>query len=127
MRLTKRIKLLPGNRKIPLAWLLLKRQPIKLATAIVGIVFAATLILMQLGFRAALFESSVGLIKGFNADLILVNKLSVSSTGLIGFDRYRLSQIESNSSVEKTIPVRWDYVLWKYANTSENKIGRAHV
>lgn len=122
MRLTKRIKLLPANRKIPLAWLLLKRQPIKFATAIVGIVFAATLILMQLGFRAALFESSVGLIKDFNADLILVNKLSVSSTGLIGFDRYRLSQIESNSSVEKTIPVRWDYVLWKYINYSENRL-----
>ena len=122
MRLATLIRLLPVNQKIPLAWLLLKRQPIKFTTAIVGIVFAATLILMQLGFRAALFESSVGLIKDFNADLILVNKLSVSSTGLIGFDRYRLSQIESNSSVKKTIPVRWDYVLWKYINSSENRL-----
>ena len=122
MRVGTRVKLLLVNRKLPLAWLLLKRQPVKLITAIIGIVFAGTLILMQLGFRAALFESSVSLIRNFDADLILVNKLSVSSTGLIGFDRYRLSRLESSRSVERTIPVRWDYVVWKYKNSDENRL-----
>lgn len=122
MRLHSGIKRFHDKRRLPLAWLLLRRQPIKFITAVIGVVFAGTLILMQLGFRAALFESSIALIRNFNADLILVNKLSVSSTGLIGFDRNRLSQIESNRSVEKTIPFRWDYVLWKYINTSENRL-----
>lgn len=122
MRIRNPFNYLFVNRKLPLAWLLLRRQPIKLVTAIIGIVFAGTLILMQLGFRAALFESSVSLIRKFDADLILINKLSVSSTGLIGFDRYRLTQLESNSSVTRTVPVRWDYVVWRYLNADENRL-----
>ena len=38
-------------RKIPLAWLLLTRQPLRLAVAIAGISFAGILMFMQLGFR----------------------------------------------------------------------------
>ena len=38
-------------RKIPLAWVLLTRQPLRLAVAIAGISFAGILMFMQLGFR----------------------------------------------------------------------------
>ena len=38
-------------RKIPLAWLLLTRQPLRLLVAIAGISFAGILMFMQLGFR----------------------------------------------------------------------------
>ena len=46
-------------RKIPLAWLLLTRQPLRLAVAIAGISFAGILMFMQLGFRDGLFDTSV--------------------------------------------------------------------
>ena len=107
---------------MPLAWLLLKRQPIKTGTAIIGIIFASILILMQLGFRDALFESSVALIRQFNSDLVLINKLSVSSTGLIGFDEQRLARLEAQEQVEEVIPVRWDYVMWRYRSGSEKRL-----
>ena len=38
-------------RKIPLAWLLLTRQPLRLAVAIAGISFAGILMFMQLGLE----------------------------------------------------------------------------
>ena len=47
------------SRKIPLAWLLLTRQPLRLAGAIAGISFAGILMFMQLGFRDGLFDTSV--------------------------------------------------------------------
>ena len=47
------------RRRIPLAWLLLTRQPMRLAVALAGIAFAGILMFMQLGFRDGLFEASV--------------------------------------------------------------------
>ena len=46
-------------RKIPLAWLLLSRQPLRLLVAIAGISFAGILMFMQIGFRDGLFDTSV--------------------------------------------------------------------
>lgn len=116
---------LPRFRRLPLAWLLLRRQPVKFATAIIGIVFASILILMQLGFRAALFESSISLIKKFNADFVLVSRLSVSTTSLNSFDPARLKGLQSIPGVESTIPVRWDYVRWRYRDSDENRLAVA--
>lgn len=48
-----------SGRRIPLAWLLLTRQPVRLAVALAGISFAGILMFMQLGFRDALFDASV--------------------------------------------------------------------
>ena len=46
-------------RTPPLGWLQLRHRPLRLAVASAGISFAVLLILMQLGFRSALFESAV--------------------------------------------------------------------
>ncbi len=44
---------------IPLAWLQLSKERFRFATAVAGVVFAVILILVQLGFQDALFESAV--------------------------------------------------------------------
>ena len=44
---------------IPLAWLQLKREKLRLVVATSGAAFAVILIFMQLGFQDALFESAV--------------------------------------------------------------------
>ena len=56
-------------RKIPLAWLLLTRQPLRLAVAIAGISFAGILMFMQLGFREVLFDTRVTINKHLDAIL----------------------------------------------------------
>ena len=48
-----------ARRTAPLGWLQLRHRPLRLVVAAAGIGFAVLLILMQLGFRAALFDSAV--------------------------------------------------------------------
>ena len=67
------IKKIFENRRIPLAWLLLTRQPLRILVAIAGISFAGILMFMQLGFRDGLFDASVTVHRLFDADLVLMS------------------------------------------------------
>ena len=62
---------------VPLGWLQLKHKPLRLLVALAGIGFAVLLILMQLGFRAALFESAVRFHERFDYDIALFSPDSV--------------------------------------------------
>lgn len=101
------------GRAIPLAWLLLTRQPARLAVAVAGIVFAGTLIFMQLGFREALFDASVTIHKRLDADLVIASPKSMSSSGLVGFPRRRLVQAMADPAVAGITPVHWKMILWR--------------
>ena len=79
-------------RKIPLAWLLLTRQPLRLMVAIAGISFAGILMFMQLGFRDGLFDTSVTIHKLLDADIVLISPRSKSSISMSGFPKRRLIQ-----------------------------------
>ena len=57
------------RRPIPLAWLQLTREPFRLSVVLAGVAFAVVLILMQLGFREALFESAVRYHQALDYDL----------------------------------------------------------
>ena len=59
------------GRRIPLSWLLLTRQPVRLLVALAGISFAGILMFMQLGFRDGLFDASVTVHRLFDAVLDL--------------------------------------------------------
>ena len=76
-----RIPLLGGlwaARRIPLAWLLLTRQPMRLLVAMAGISFAGILMFMQLGFRDGLFDASITIHRLFDADLVLMSPRTMS-------------------------------------------------
>ena len=100
-------------RKIPLAWLLLTRQPLRLVVAIAGISFAGILMFMQLGFRDGLFDTSVTIHKLLDADLVLISPRSKSSISMSGFPKRRLIQTLASDDVEKTAPVNLNYLLWR--------------
>jgi putative ABC transport system permease protein len=104
-------------RRIPLAWLLLTRQPVRLAVALAGIAFAGILMFMQLGFRDGLFEASVTVHKLFDADLVLVSPRTMSSIGMAGFPRRRLVQAMADPEVAGTTPVHWNLMLWRNPQT----------
>jgi putative ABC transport system permease protein len=108
--------------KIPVAWLLLIRFRAKLLTALAAIIFASILIHVQFGLRAALFESSVTLFKSFNADAVLINKLTVSSTSLQPFDRMRLAIFDRYPEVTATMPVRYKFVRWRFPGLRETRL-----
>ena len=73
------MKTLWQGRRIPLSWLLLSRQPVRLLVALAGISFAGILMFMQLGFRDGLFDASVTVHRLFDADLVLISPRSASS------------------------------------------------
>jgi putative ABC transport system permease protein len=95
------------SRRIPLAWLLLTRQPMRLAVALAGISFAGILMFMQLGFRDGLFD----------ADLVLISPRSTSSVSMAGFPRRRLVQAMADPAVEGITPVHWNLLLWRNPQT----------
>ncbi|MCX5953775.1 MAG: ABC transporter permease DevC [Cyanobacteria bacterium] len=101
------------SRRIPLAWLLLTRQPMRLAVALAGIAFAGILMFMQLGFRDGLFEASITLHKLFDADLVLISPRTTSSVAMEGFPRRRLVQSMAHPSVEGVSPVHWNLLSWR--------------
>jgi putative ABC transport system permease protein len=102
-----------ASRRIPLAWLLLTRQPARLAVALAGIAFAGILMFMQLGFRDGLFDASVTIHKLFDADLVLISPRTTSSIGMAGFPRRRLVQTLADPAVRGITPVHWNLLLWR--------------
>ncbi len=89
-----------ADRRIPLAWKNLVHEPRRLLVATGGIGFAVVLMFMQLGFRNALFDSTVALHRLLNADLVIASTarytLSVKET----FTRRRLMQALACPGVE---------------------------
>ena len=111
------------KRKIPLAWLLLTRQPLRILVAIAGISFAGILMFMQLGFRDGLFDASVTVHKLFDADLVLISPRSKSSISMSGFPRRRLVQAMAHNNVTGTTAVNWNFLLWRNPqNLSTKKV-----
>ena len=106
-----------SGRRSPLAWLLLTRQPVRLAVALAGISFAGILMFMQLGFRDALFDASVTVHKMFNTDLVLMSPRTKSSISMAGFPRRRLVQALADPAVQGISPVHWNLLLWRNPET----------
>ena len=109
------------GRRIPLSWLLLTRQPIRLLVALAGISFAGILMFMQLGFRDGLFDASVTVHRLFDADLVLISPRSASSVRMAGFPRRRLVQTLADPEVEGVTPVHWGLMLWRNPETRRNR------
>ena len=111
------IRALWQRRGIPLASLMLIRQPVRLAVALAGLSFAGILMFMQLGFRDGLFDASVTVHRLFDADIVLISPRSTSSVSMAGFPRRRLIQTMAAPEVEGITPVHWNLLLWRNPET----------
>ncbi len=109
------------GRRIPLSWLLLSRQPVRLLVALAGISFAGILMFMQLGFRDGLFDASVTVHREFDADLVLISPRSASSVRMAGFPRRRLIQTLADPAVSGVTPVHWGLMLWRNPESRRNR------
>ena len=97
----------------PLGWLQLKHRPLRLIVALSGIAFAVLLIMMQLGFRSALFESAVRFHERFEYDIALFSPDSVFIVRPQPFSIRRLYQALGFESVEDVTPVYIFPSVWK--------------
>lgn len=105
--------MLAAFRKLPLGWLQLRHKPLRLLVALSGIAFAVLLILMQLGFRAALFESAVRIHERFDYDIALFSTDSVFIVRPQTFSVRRLYQAQSLDEVSSIAPVYIAPAIWK--------------
>jgi putative ABC transport system permease protein len=103
--------------RIPLAWLQLSRERMRLLVALAGIGFADILMFMQLGFRDALFESAVVLHKELQGDIFLISPQSTSTIAMKSFPTRRLYQTLGFEGIKSISPVYLDFALWKNPET----------
>lgn len=98
---------------MPLGWLQLRHKPLRLLVALSGIAFAVLLIMMQLGFRSALFESAVRFHERFDYDIALFSPDSVFIVRPQPFSIRRLYQTIGFDAVEDVTPVYIFPSVWK--------------
>ncbi|HAZ48492.1 MAG TPA: ABC transporter [Cyanobacteria bacterium UBA11369] len=98
---------------IPLAWLQLSKEKLRLLIALAGIAFAAILMFMQLGFQAALYDSATRFHQSLQADLILISTRSKSLGYMRTFSWRRLYQILGFNGVKSVSPVYVGFRDWK--------------
>ena len=102
------------QRRTPLGWLQLTRQKGRLAVALSGVAFADLLMLMQLGFRSALFNSATILHESLRADVVLLNPQALNLQDLSTFTRRRLYQAMDVPGVATAEPIYNSLVTWKH-------------
>lgn len=101
------------QRRTPLGWLQLTRQKGRLAVALSGVAFADLLMLMQLGFRSALFNSATTLHESIRADVVLLSPQALNLQDLSTFTRRRLYQAMDVPGVATAEPLYNSLVTWK--------------
>jgi putative ABC transport system permease protein len=106
---------------VPIGWLQLWHRPLRLAVAVAGISFAVLLILMQLGFRAALFESTLRFHERFRYDIALFSADSVFIVRPAPFTIRRLYEALGSPDVESVSPVYIFPATWKNPWTNERR------
>jgi putative ABC transport system permease protein len=106
---------------IPLAWLQLVREKLRLLVAVAGVAFAVILIFMQLGFRKALFDSSTRLHESFAGEIFLISPQFDFVAQPKSFSRRRLLQALGFPGVEAVSPVYLGLTLWKNPETGKTR------
>ncbi|NJL10769.1 MAG: ABC transporter, partial [Calothrix sp. SM1_7_51] len=103
--------------KTPLAWRQLIKAKGRFAVALSGIAFADILMLMQLGFQSALFDSNTRLHKLLNTDVVLISS-QAQNLGLVNtFPRRRLFQAANLPEVESASSLYVRLANWKNPQT----------
>ena len=98
---------------MPLGWLQLKNQKLRFAVALLGVAFAAILILMQLGFREAMFGSAVRYHELLRYDIALVSPDMAFIVQPHSFSNRRLYQARGVAGVASVSPVYFGIGDWE--------------
>ncbi|MEO0409007.1 MAG: ABC transporter permease DevC, partial [Cyanobacteria bacterium P01_A01_bin.135] len=103
--------------RIPLAWLQLTGQKGRLMVAIAGIAFADLLMLMQVGFESALYDSNTRLHESLDTDLVLVSPQARNLGDMSTIPQRRLHQARSLPKVASVAPFYTKAINWQNPQT----------
>jgi len=96
-----------------LAWRQLRAERSRLASAMAGVMFAAVLVFMQLGFRSALFDSATALLGAMRAEIFLMHPLTTASFRPEPLPRIRAHQALALPEVAQAVPVYLAQASWR--------------
>ena len=105
------------QRRTPLGWLQLKRDPGRLRVALAGIAFADVLMFMQLGFQNALYDSNTRVDRAMQADVIIYSPKALNLQNLSTFSRRRLLQAMDIPGVQTASGLYINSLTWKNPQT----------
>ncbi len=97
----------------PLGWMQLKHRKGRLVVAAAGIAFAVVLILMQLGFRASLLDSTVRYLERYDYDVAIINTETLTAATPKSFSLRRLHQARAIEGVERASAIYAATASWK--------------
>lgn len=107
---------------IPLGWLQLWHRKGRFFVALAGIAFAVMLILMQLGFRASLFESAIRYHNRLRYDVAIFAQESQYIVAPATFSNRRLYQALAVDGVAAISPVYLGRATWKNPATLDSRV-----
>lgn len=93
------------SMRTPLAWKNLTHDPRRLAIAVSGVTFAVVLMFVERGFREALFDSTVELVRQLNADVLMVSRSRYSLASSNRFASVKLDLARGCDGVESVHPL----------------------
>lgn len=96
-----------------LAWRQLRAERARLLSAMAGVMFAAVLVFMQLGFRSALFDSATRLLASMEAEIFLMSPMTVASFRPEPIPRIRAHQALALPEVTQAVPVYMTQATWR--------------
>lgn len=105
------------SRRIPIAWLQLSAEKLRLMAAVAGIAFAAMLMLMQLGFRDALVSSATLVHEHVEGQIVLISPLYEYLLSTRSFPEFRLQQALGAEGVASVAPIYVSVASWKNPRT----------
>jgi putative ABC transport system permease protein len=85
----------------------------RLWASIGGVTFALLLMLLQVGFRNALLESALLLLRSLDADIIVMDKEKKPFLARVGMPRERFYQAQSVAGVQSAAPIWLGQMQWK--------------
>src|SRR6476619_5611439 len=108
-------------KPLPLAWMQLTRERLRMIVAVAGVTFAVILMLMQLGFRSALYQSAVRFHSHLDGELFLVSPQSSYLVSMKAFSRRRLYQAVGAPGVASVASVYLMLPLWQNPETGRTR------
>lgn len=96
-----------------LAWRQLRADRARLLSAIAGVMFACVLVFMQLGFRAALFDSATALPQAMQGELFLMHPQTTALFRPEPLPRVRAWQTLALPEVAQAVPIYLAQTTWR--------------
>ena len=104
---------------VPIAWLQLWAEKLRLLIALFGVAFAVILIFVQLGFQEAMFGSSVRWHESLDCDITMISPKMDFIVQPEAFPRRRLVQALGVEGVASVSPIYMGLGRWRNPETPQ--------